>query len=117
MRSFVSSIPETTTVGATLRQLSEPDEMRMCVELQKAVWGFSDLEVVPHRMFVVAARTGGQVIGAFDVDRAVGFVLAVTAHHDHELYLRSHMTAVLPEYQNRGIGRQLKLAQGDDALS
>ena len=28
-----------------------------------------------------------------------------------------HMTGVLPEYQNRGIGRQVKLAQRDDALS
>src|SRR5581483_823166 len=29
----------------------------------------------------------------------------------------SHMAAVLPNYQNRGIGRQLKLAQRDDALA
>ena len=97
--------------------LSEPEDMRACVDLQKAVWGFSDLEVVPHRLFIVASRTGGQVIGAFDGERPIGFVLAFAAHRNCELYLHSHMTSVLPEYQNRGIGRQLKLAQKDEALS
>src|SRR6202012_2433270 len=32
-------------------------------------------------------------------------------------YLHSHMLAVLPEYRNAGLGRRLKLAQRDDALS
>jgi len=101
----------------TLRKLREPEEMQVCVDLQKAVWGFSDVELVPHRLFVVASRTGGQVIGAFDGERAIGFVLAFAAYRSGELYLHSHMAAVLPEYQNRGIGRELKLAQREDALS
>ena len=117
MSLSVSTMSESTTQGITLRQLSDPEEMRVCVGLQKTVWGFSDLEMVPHRMFVVAHRTGGQVIAAFDGDRAIGFVLGVAAHRNSDLYLHSHMTAVLPEYQNRGIGRQLKLAQREDALS
>ena len=108
---------ESTMTGITLRQLCQPQEIQMCVDVQKTVWGFSDLEVVPLRMFVVAVRTGGQVTGAFDGERAIGFALSVAAHRNGELYLHSHMTAVLPEYQNRGIGRQLKLAQRDDALS
>src|SRR5215472_11818174 len=103
--------------GITLRRLGEPEEMRVCVDLQKRVWGFSDVELVPHRLFVVASRTGGQVIGAFDRERAIGFLLALAAYRKGELYLHSHMTAVLPEYQNRGIGRELKLAQREDALS
>jgi len=103
--------------GITLRKLGEPEEMRVCVDLQKTVWGFSDLDLVPHRLFVVASRTGGQVIGAFDRERAIGFLLAFAAYRRGELYLHSHMTAVLPEYQNRGIGRELKLAQREDALS
>lgn len=101
----------------TIRWLVTPDEMQACVDLQKLVWGFSDLEIVPHRMFVVAQRTGGQVIGAFERERAVGFPLAFIAYRDRRIYIHSHMTAVLPEYQNHGIGRQLKLAQRDDALS
>jgi len=115
MSASVSNTQSMT--GITLRRLGEPEEMRVCVDLQKRVWGFSDVELVPHRLFVVASRTGGQVIGAFDGPRAIGFLLAFAAYRRGELYLHSHMAAVLPEYQNRGIGRELKLAQREDALS
>jgi predicted GNAT superfamily acetyltransferase len=111
------NMSESAMAGITLRQLCEPQEMQMCVQVQKTVWGFSDLELVPLRMFVVAVRTSGQVIGAFDGKRLIGFAMSVAAHRNGELYLHSHMTAVLPEYQNRSIGRQLKLAQREDALS
>lgn len=116
MSASISNTPS-SIAGITLRKLDEPEEMRVCVDLQKKVWGFSDVELVPHRLFVVAYRTGGQVIGAFDGQRAIGFVLAFAAYRSRELYLHSHMAAVLPEYQNRGIGRELKLAQREDALS
>jgi predicted GNAT superfamily acetyltransferase len=47
----------------------------------------------------------------------VGFLMAVAGIRGQQIFLHSHMTAVFPEYQNRGIGRQLKLAQRDDALA
>ncbi len=117
MSLLVSPMPELSTPGITIRRFETPDDMKVCVDLQKAVWGFSDLEVVPHRMFVVAFRTGGQVFGAFDGQRAIGFLLGFMARHNGQMYIHSHMTAVLPEYQNQAIGRRLKLAQRDDALS
>ncbi len=43
--------------------------------------------------------------------------MAVAGIRGQQMFLHSHMTAVLPEHQNRGIGRQLKLAQRDDALA
>lgn len=112
-----SHMPEANTEGIAIQRLRTPEEMKVCVELQKAVWGFSDVDTVPHRMFVVAHRTGGQVIGAFDGERPIGFVLGFMANRDGEMYIHSHMAAVLPDYQDRGIGRQLKLAQRDDALA
>ncbi|HZQ17970.1 MAG TPA: GNAT family N-acetyltransferase [Terriglobales bacterium] len=112
-----SHMPEAKMPGITIQRLRTPEEMKVCVDLQKAVWGFSDVDTVPHRMFVVAHRTGGQVIGAFDRERPIGFVLGFMANRDGEVYIHSHMAAVLPGYQNRGIGRQLKLAQRDDALA
>jgi predicted GNAT superfamily acetyltransferase len=48
-----------------IRKCSGTAEMRMCVELQREVWGFADAELVPLRMFVVAEKIGGQVMGAF----------------------------------------------------
>jgi predicted GNAT superfamily acetyltransferase len=68
-------------------------------------------------MFVVAHRVGGQVIGAFQRERAIGFVLAVPALRNGHTYFHSHMAAVLPEYQNCGIGSRLKLAQREDAVA
>jgi predicted GNAT superfamily acetyltransferase len=87
------------------------------VELEFAVWGFGERDVVPSQMYVVALKIGGQVLGAFVEDRMVGFVLAYPGVRDGRPYLHSHMAAVLPEYRDLGIGRQLKLAQRDDALA
>ena len=101
----------------TIRRLTTPEEMHCCVGLEQAVWKFSEPDVVPHQMFVVAHRTGGQVVAAFDGDRAIGFVLAVPAFREGRAYIHSHMAAVLPDYQNCGIGRRLKLAQREDALA
>jgi predicted GNAT superfamily acetyltransferase len=99
-----------------LRPCTTLDELEECVRIQREVWNFSEGELVPADIFVVAQKTGGQVIGAFEGDRQVGFTLAFMAAHDREPYLHSHFAAVLPEYQGSGIGRGLKLAQREDAL-
>jgi predicted GNAT superfamily acetyltransferase len=101
----------------TIRPLRDVAEMRVCVALQRIVWGYTELETVPDHIFVVAAKTGGQVVAAFDADMPVGFVLAFPALRKGQAYLHSHLLAVLPEYQNRGVGRRLKLAQRDEALA
>jgi len=106
-----------TRESITIRELTTDDEMRPCHGLQKRVWGSSEIEVVPHHIFVVAQRVGGQVLAAYDGSEMVGFVLAFPALQKGRHYLHSHMTAVLPEYQGHGIGKQLKLAQRQDALN
>lgn len=91
-----------------------------CVAIQIAVWGYADGDVIPRRMFLVAQRIGGQVLGAFDHDAGgtmVGFAMALPGYRDGRAYLHSHMLAVLPEYRNAGLGFRLKLAQRDDALA
>ncbi len=92
------------------------DELEECVRIQRDVWNFSDAELVPADVFVVAQKTGGQIMGAFDGERQVGFTLAFMAAHGQQLYLHSHFAAVLKEYQGGGVGRLLKLAQREDAL-
>jgi predicted GNAT superfamily acetyltransferase len=100
----------------TVRPCTSLAELDECVRIQQKVWKFSDFETVPSDVFIVALKTGGQVIGAFDGDRQIGFTLAFMAAHDREIYLHSHFAAVLPEFQGSGIGRLLKLAQREDAL-
>jgi predicted GNAT superfamily acetyltransferase len=92
-------------------------EFERCIEVQAAVWGYSDGDLVPRRVFVVADRIGGQVIGALDGDVVVGFAMSLPGFRGGKAYLHSHMLAVLPEYRDAGLGRRLKLAQRDDALA
>ena len=103
--------------GIIVRKCGEFGEFHRCVELQREIWKEADLEVEPVTMFVVAAHTGGQVLGAFDGERMVGYTLALAGLRDRVPYLHSHMTGVLSEYRDRGVGRMLKLFQRDEALS
>lgn len=100
-----------------IEPLSTLDHFERCVVIQLEVWGYSDGDVIPRRVFVVAQRIGGQVIGAFDGDTLIGFAMSLPGYRDRKPYLHSHMLAVLPEYRNSGIGRRLKLAQRDDAIA
>jgi len=100
-----------------IRELSTEPELREAVALQKTIWGFEDADLLPFRMFVVATKIGGQLLGAFDADHMVAFCVAIPGlKKGGKVYLHSHMLGVLPEYRNAGIGRQLKLRQRDDAL-
>ncbi len=100
----------------TVRHCHGIEEFKLCFALQQSVWGNSDIDI-PVPMFVVAAETGGQVLGAFDGDRMVGFTLAIAGWRDGKVFLHSHMTAVLADYRNRGVGRSLKIFQLDDAIA
>src|SRR5256886_7744744 len=93
------------------------EELRACVALQKEVWNFSDSDLVPLRMFVVAQKVGGQVMGAFAGSEMIGFALSVPGTRSGHVYLHSHMLAVKKDHRNSGLGRRLKLFQREDALS
>ena len=100
-----------------IRKCQGLDELRACVALQKEVWNFSDLDLVPLRMFVVAEKIGGQVMGGFDGNELVGFALSIPGARGGHAYLHSHMLAVRERYRNSGLGRRLKLFQREDALA
>jgi len=100
-----------------VRPLNGHAEFAQAVELQRAVWQFEELELLPVRLFVVAEKVGGQALGAFKNGCLIGFCLAIPGIRDGEVYLHSHMLGVLPEFRNAGAGRALKLAQRDDALA
>ncbi|MBS1850440.1 MAG: GNAT family N-acetyltransferase [Acidobacteria bacterium] len=114
-----------------VRPCKTVEDFEQIVDLQIKVWGYSERDAVPSQMFVVAAKTGGQVLGAFveDLDsppqntepsphpqKLAGFALAYPGLRDRVPYLHSHMVAVLEPYRDWGVGRALKLAQREDAL-
>jgi predicted GNAT superfamily acetyltransferase len=106
-----------STDSIALRRCHGLDELRACVALQKEVWNFTDSELVPLRMFVVADKVGGQVMGAFDGKEMVGFALSVPGTRSGHIYLHSHMLAVRKDHRNGGLGRRLKMLQREDALA
>lgn len=101
-----------------IRQLFDRGEFEEAVQLQKTIWGFAEIELLPVRLFVVAGKVGGHCFGAFDGGRMIGFCLAIVGMKPGgKVYLHSHMLGVLPEYHNCGAGRRMKLAQREEALA
>lgn len=122
MSDGVESLVQTTGDTSNLKQIriapvTKLADFESCVEVQLAVWGYSDGDLIPKRVFIVAQRIGGQVLGAYDGNKLVGFAMAFPGYRDGKPYLHSHMLAVLAKYRNAGLGRRLKLAQRDDALA
>jgi predicted GNAT superfamily acetyltransferase len=114
--SDLSPPAEQTPNGIVIRSCHRIEEFEACVGVERAVWRSSDIDVVPIPLFVVASETGGQVLGAFHGADLVGFTLAIAGWRARKPFLHSHMTAVLDEHRDRGVGRQLKLYQREDAL-
>jgi predicted GNAT superfamily acetyltransferase len=112
----------------TIRHLDKVEEYDECVRLEHVTWG-PEISV-PNGVFIVAHHTGGQVFAAFDGLKMIGFTLGVvglrkfsppagraTAPGAYTPIIHSHLTAVLNDYRNHGIGRRLKLFQRQDALN
>src|SRR6185369_14484012 len=101
-----------------IKQLFTLDEFTGVLYLQKSIWGFDDIELLPLRFLVVVTKVGGHVFGAYDGSEMVGFCFAIPGvKTGGQPYLHSHMLGVLPRYHNAGIGRRLKLTQRHEALS
>lgn len=108
---------------------TDMDALKELENLQIPAWQITDSrEIVPAHVLQIVAETGGQLLAARRKDngKILGFLTAFLAKNDGthkhlgipegELFLASHMAAVLPERQSSGIGYDLKNAQGLDAL-
>src|ERR1700728_2635402 len=94
-----STTPQSIRTAAgtevVLRGCEGFEEMGACVDLQVDTWGYNDGDVIPRRMFIVAQRIGGQVVGAFEGQKMVGFAMSLPGAKRLDAgllpYLHSHM--------------------------
>jgi predicted GNAT superfamily acetyltransferase len=100
----------------SLRSCHSVGEFRQALQLQKDIWNWTDLELVPVRLFVVAEKIGGHVLGAFNGKEMVGFAYGIPGVRGKHSYMHSHMLGVREDYRNSGLGRALKFFQRDIAL-
>jgi predicted GNAT superfamily acetyltransferase len=100
-----------------IRPFESVEEHYACEALQEAVWGGG---VLAANMTITLCRHGGIAIGAFDAatNQMIGCAVGMLspAHHAgtlNGLSHHSHIAAVLPAHQGRGIGEAIKRVQAD----
>ena len=110
-----------------IERLLRAEQHDQAVELQKTYWGRADGNLVPRHMLHSISHCGGHILGAYNGDQLVGFVLGfIGTDIDYEdrdarpamanLLIMSKRMLVLPEYRGQNIGFRLKMAQRDAAL-
>ncbi len=71
---------------------------------------------MPTHVLIAGQHHSGLVLGAYDGRKMVGVLFGFTALDDGKPYHYSHITGVLKDYQAKGVGFKLKLAQRQHVL-
>jgi predicted GNAT superfamily acetyltransferase len=99
-----------------IRDIETLDEMHEVEQLQREIWGVSDLDVLPALALRPQKEVGAILIGAFAEGRMVGFVFGFPGILKGETIIHSDMLGVTSEYRSQSVGYILKLAQREAAL-
>ncbi len=94
-----------------VRELGTPDEFLTTADISKAAWRFSAFAISPPSDLIAATHAGGLTAGAFEGKRMLGFVHGLPRTNLPEPAHHSHLLAVRPEAQGRGLSVKLKLFQ------
>ena len=101
----------------TIRDLQSFDDMKQVEEVEREVWGLSDLDSTPLTLAIATREAGSIWVGAFEGLKLVGFAFGFLGAEHGQLIVHSHMLAVRVPYRNSRLGYKLKLAQRDRALA
>lgn len=107
------------TIKIKIDPIQTIDECRMIEKLQQQIWASDEVDIIPDHMLITLAKEKGMVLLARnDADEPVGFALGFLSLTDSgQLKLASHMVGVTSQYQSKGVGYQIKLAQREIALA
>jgi chorismate synthase len=113
----MSSQPDTLQKTIVIRNIETLDEMHEVEELQREIWGVSDLDVLPALALRPQVEVGAILMGAFADGRMIGFVFGFPGILNGETIIHSDMLGVSKEYRSHSLGYLLKRAQRDAALA
>jgi predicted GNAT superfamily acetyltransferase len=102
--------------GFEVRELRKPEEFRETEAISKAAWRFTERSVSPAPDLIAATHSGGLTAGAFLDGRMLGFVHGIPRTNAGQPCQHSHLLAVLPEAQGKGLAVLLKLFQREWCL-
>jgi predicted GNAT superfamily acetyltransferase len=92
-------------------------DYKACEDIQREVWHAQDTDIVPTPLLMIAHRTGGILLGAYNsLGDMIGFVFSIMARLDGMPIQHSYALAVRPSYRNFDVGFKLKMAQRKEAL-
>jgi len=97
-----------------IRPLDTVEAVHEASRLFDAVWA-GDRATMPANILRALEHSGNYVVGLFDDGRMIGASAAFFGPPAART-MHSHITGVLPGYQGRGLGRQLKNHQREWAL-
>lgn len=100
-----------------IRGLKTFAELKAVEDLQLEVWGCSERDILPSLTLIPLRDIGGVLLGAFDEQEVVGFVVGFPGFEAGEPILHSDMLAVKAEYRSLGLGYRLKLEQRSLAIA
>jgi predicted GNAT superfamily acetyltransferase len=101
----------------TIRDLHSFEDLKQAEEVEREVWGLSDLDATPMTLAIAVREAGGIWVGAFDGTKLAGFAFGFLGTERGQLIVHSHMLAVREPYRNSQLGYKLKLAQRERALT
>jgi len=113
----MSSQPGITPQTIVIRDIETLDEMHEVEELQREIWGVSDLDVLPALALRPQKEVGAILMGAFAEGRMIGFVFGFPGILNGETIIHSDMLGVSSEYRSQNLGYLLKCAQREAALA
>jgi chorismate synthase len=99
-----------------IRELRSTDEFHETFDVSKEAWKFDDRVLSPWTDLIAGTHAGGMTAGVFERGRMLGFVHGLPRTNLGEPAHHSHLLAVRPEAQGRGLSVQLKLFQRDWCL-
>ncbi len=103
--------------AVTIRDLQSLKDLKQVEEVEREVWGLSELDSTPLTLAIATKEAGSIWVGAFDGARLVGFAFGFLGTEHGQLIVHSHMLAVREPYRNSRLGYKLKLAQRERALA